>query len=105
ERKVLTRAGVRAKEYGGDISPKISPDGSRVLFLRTPGPRTMHEFADLMSVGADGTGVERILASGRAKRDDYLYDFAWSHDGTEVFLLRARDNSKGQRLTIHFDLI
>jgi Tol biopolymer transport system component len=64
-----------------DSVPRLSPDGTQLLFLRdaTPDPATDGKTATIMVAAADGTSVRPLTG-----RLDSIVDFAWSHDGTRV---------------------
>jgi len=70
---------VSRNPFGGyDVVPQVSPDGTRIVFLRTdpsrrlPGPQA----GALYVVGLDGTGLRRITPWGKARSTG-----GWSPDG------------------------
>jgi dipeptidyl aminopeptidase/acylaminoacyl peptidase len=67
----------------GGINPRISPDGTKVLFSREY--RTASKASlDLFVIGTDGTGLRRLTAS-----DDFDLAGTWSPDGTRVLFSRS----------------
>ncbi|MGH2572066.1 MAG: hypothetical protein ACRDGU_01005 [Actinomycetota bacterium] len=70
----------RLTDVGHAESPKWSPDGSRLLFIR-------RLFADgrreLWSVNADGSGASRLLDAGDVVAAD------WSPDGARLAVVRS----------------
>jgi TolB protein len=99
-RKLLVR------NTGGEfiLDPAWSPDGKRVAFDRSPGPRPP---VDIVVVNADGTGVTNLTKNGA---DGSVQDVqpAWSPDGariayvsrraaignSEIFVMRADGSGK-----------
>jgi len=86
----------RAGEWGnavlpfGDYDPRISPDGSRVLFSRLLGDESEHGNYDLFVIGVDGTGLTRLTETG------YTQGVAdWSHDGQRLIYILAAINGVG----------
>jgi len=51
----------------GDYDPRLSPDGSRIVFERLENPDTTHGEYDLFLVNTDGTGEMRLTDSGYAQ--------------------------------------
>jgi len=72
---------------GFDSSPDISPDNTRVVFTRfhSPGVRV-----EIWIVNADGTGLRRLLSSGRRWGDPHF-----SPDGSKI-LVQAYDELANQ---------
>ena len=64
-----------------DSAPRLSPDGTRLLFLRdaVTDAATETKTAELMVGNSDGTNVRAL-----APRLTGLRDAAWSHDGTRI---------------------
>jgi TolB protein len=61
---------VSRNPFGGyDVVPQVSPDGTRVVFLRTDPNRHLpgHDVGALYVVGLDGTGLQRITPWGAAQ--------------------------------------
>ncbi len=48
----------------GDYDPRISPDGSRIVFERLVDDRSPHGNYDFFSIDADGANVVRLTANG-----------------------------------------
>ncbi len=84
----------RAGEWGdavlpfGDYDPRISPDGTRVVFSRLVADESQHGNYDLFVVGADGAGLTRLTGTG------YTQGVAdWTHDGERlVYIVAAVDD-------------
>jgi Tol biopolymer transport system component len=83
----------RAGEWGnavlpfGDYDPRISPDGSRVVFSRLVDDESEHGNYDLFVVGVDGTDLTRLTETGYTQGVA-----AWSHDGERlVYIVAAAD--------------
>lgn len=64
-----------------DSLPRLSPDGTKFLFLRDAAPdaATDGKTATIMVAAADGTSVRPLTG-----RLDSIVDVTWSHDGTRV---------------------
>ena len=64
-----------------DTAPRLSPDGTRLLFLRDAilDPVTGGKAATIMVANDDGSNVRPL--SGRLEN---IVDLAWSHDGSRV---------------------
>jgi Tol biopolymer transport system component len=80
----------------GDVPGDYSPDGSRIVFLRSdPSPHACHECGALFVVNTDGSGLSRItppdFAQGTAG--------SWSPDGRWI-LFRGR---RGELYVVHPD--
>ncbi len=76
---------VNAGEWGdavlpfGDYDPRISPDGSRIVFERLVGDSTSHGNYDLFTVNIDGSSETRLTESG------WTQGLAsWSNDGQKL---------------------
>jgi Tol biopolymer transport system component len=65
--------------------PAISPDGTRVAYIRSD--ESTHEHA-LYIVGIDGSGVQRLI-NGLAP----LGELAWSPDGSRIAFIRGFDTT------------
>ncbi|MGH3116758.1 MAG: TolB family protein, partial [Gaiellales bacterium] len=68
--------------------PKISPDGRRILFYRTPARTHDLDYgaAGLWIVNTDGAGLRRLLAAG-AHGWEVQAHAEWSPDGRELTML------------------
>jgi Tol biopolymer transport system component len=64
-----------------DSVPRLSPDGTQLLFLRDAAPNaaTGGKTATIMVAAADGTSVRPLTG-----KLDSIQDVAWSHDGARV---------------------
>ena len=87
----------RAGEWGkanlpfGDYDPRISPDGTRVVFERLVGDESPHGNYDLYVVGIDGTDLVRLTDTG------YAQGLAsWSHSGDQLVYIVAAIDDVGQ---------
>ena len=84
----------RAGEWGnavlpfGDYDPRISPDGSRIVFERMVDDSVVHGNYDLFLVNPDSNGETRLTTTG------WTQGMAnWSPDGNElVFIVSAVGN-------------
>jgi Tol biopolymer transport system component len=72
-----------------DSSPKWSPDGGTVAFLRLRNVQRRNLTSELYLVGRDGTHLRRLT---RGARDFFP---AWSPDGTSLALARGPRGGKG----------
>jgi Tol biopolymer transport system component len=86
----------RAGEWGnaplpfGDYDPRISPDGTRIVFERMVDDSSPHGNYDLYMVNADGTGEHALTHTG------YTQGLAsWSHDGTRIVYLVSAMGTEG----------
>jgi TolB protein len=85
----------RAGEWGnavlpfGDYDPRISPDGSRVVFSRMVGDRSPHGNYELLLIDVDGSNEIRLTAH------DYTQGLSsWSHSGDQIlFIVSAVDDA------------
>jgi TolB protein len=68
-----------------DDTPRLSPDGRRVLFTRYP-PEGQPG-SDVFVVNVDGSGLTRV--------DSAAEDPAWSPDGTQIVVTRAQFDAAG----------
>jgi WD40-like Beta Propeller Repeat len=84
-----------------DTFPRYSPDGTRILFLRSKRPWVSFrelEGWDLFVMNADGRGERRLAET--------VYHPAWSADGKEIVFLRrnrivAVDLARGTEREVH----
>lgn len=90
-RTVLTHPDLGEGEYDdGDESPEISPDGSRLLFLRTNEDQDDVYTYDLMVAsrqGADPASIVRGESSNDAVGATFVDSPTWSADGQSIFYL------------------
>jgi hypothetical protein len=85
----------RAGEWGaanlpfGDYDPRISPDGSKVVFERLVGDESVHGNYDLFSMDLETLQETRLTSSG------YSQGLAsWSHSGQQlVYIVSAIDGA------------
>ena len=87
----------RAGEWGdavlpfGDYDPRISPDGSRVVYERMVDDSSPHGNYDLITVNMDGTGETRLTDNG------WTQGLAsWSGDGERLVYLVSAVGSEGR---------
>jgi Tol biopolymer transport system component len=86
----------RAGQWGkanlpfGDYDPRISPDGTQVVFERLVGDGSPHGNYDLYRVGIDGSGLVRLTDSGYSQGLA-----AWSHSGSEIAYVVAAVDGAG----------
>lgn len=87
----------RAGEWGsavlpfGDYDPRISPDGSRVVFSRMVDDSSEHGNYDLFVTGIDGSGLTRLTDTG------YTQGVAdWSSDGERLIYIVAAVGNVGR---------
>ena len=75
----------------GDYDPRLSPDGSKIVFGRLENTDDPHGGYDIFSVNRDGTGETRLTSSG------YSQGLAnWSHSGEELVYVVAAINGQGR---------
>jgi Tol biopolymer transport system component len=71
------------------LSPAVSPDGSRIAFVRfdmgSDPPRTGHEGIFVMNVG--GSAMHELLRTGEPKPIS-VSQIAWSPDGSQIGFIR-----------------
>jgi Tol biopolymer transport system component len=74
----------------GDYDPKLSPDGSKIVFERLVADTNVNGNYDLYLIGADGTGETALTSTGYSQGLP-----CWSHDGGSVVYIVAAINDKG----------
>ena len=75
----------------GDYDPRLSPDGSKVVFERLWDASSPHGNYDIYVINLDGTGETRLTNSG------YSQGFAaWSHTGDKIVYLVAAIDGEGK---------
>jgi TolB protein len=72
-----------------DTSPKLSPDGRKIAFLRQTG-----DDLDIWVIGVDGSGLTRVTDSTDVADPNDRADFqhAWSPDSSKLTFYSNRDN-------------
>jgi len=75
----------------GDYDPRLSPDGSKVVFERLWGDSTQHGNYDLYVVNSDGTGEVRLTETGYSQGLA-----AWSHSGGKLVYLVGAIEGEGK---------
>jgi Tol biopolymer transport system component len=83
-----------------DMSPALSPDRSRVVFVSDRDDPTGTGQTDLYSVHADGSGLIRLTNS---PGHDWVGPQAWSPDGSRIVFWSTRDNPSGELYTMNSD--
>lgn len=74
----------------GDYDPKLSPDGTRIVFERLEDPSTVHGRYNLFTVRSDGSSETRLTSDG------YSQGLAsWSHSGTRLVYVVAAIEDQG----------
>ena|GEM_PF-867312 len=68
----------------GDYDPKLSPDGTKVVFERLEDPSTTHGRYNLFIVDTSGAGETRLTSNGYAQGLP-----SWSHSGTRLVYVVA----------------
>lgn len=71
----------------GDADPKVSPDGSRMVFIRSSGVRSYHGKDRLMLAHGDGSGAKPILPKLKLHS---LNSPNWTPDGTRLIVVRRK---------------
>ena len=70
-----------------DVSPELSRDGSRIVFVRHPGTGGTH----LMVVNADGSGLTDVTPANLELGD--IAEPSWSPDGTQIVFSANADGN------------
>ncbi len=87
-----------------DLAPRFSPDGTKLVFTRYRGFRTLAngrnsaETAALFTVNVDGSGLRRLTPWGNRAGDA-----DWSPDGTKLVFEAYLGHSFGDVYTINAD--
>jgi TolB protein len=85
----------------GFSTPKISPDGKRVLCVRsTPGVKPQDTNLDIFIVNIDGTGFQQLTF--HPGNDDSP---CWAPDGKSIYFLSQRGNAQGRYNIWSIDLV
>ena len=74
----------------GDYDPRLSPDGTKVVFERLWNPNTPHGGYDIFVIGSDGTGETRLTTTGYAQGLP-----GWSNDGNRIVYSVAAKGERG----------
>jgi len=75
----------------GDYDPRLSPDGSKVVFERLEGDGSVHGNYNLHRVNADGSGEVALTSTA------YTQGFpSWSHSGDEIVYLVSAIGDQGK---------
>ncbi|MFH1393567.1 MAG: hypothetical protein ABII71_01705 [Candidatus Micrarchaeota archaeon] len=90
----------RAGEWGkanlpfGDYDPRISPDGSKVVFERLLGDDSPHGNYDIFIINTDGSGEHALTDSGYSQGLP-----EWSNDGSKIaYIVAAMGNAGKYRI-------
>jgi Tol biopolymer transport system component len=75
----------------GDYDPRLSPDGSAIVFERLEDDASIHGNYNFFSISPDGTGEARLTDTG------WSQGFAeWSHDGSQLAYVVAAVGEEGR---------
>ncbi len=86
----------RAGEWGktnlpfGDYDPRLSPDGSRIVFERLEDDSSPHGNYNFFVINADGSGETRLTTDGASQGLA-----SWSHAGDKLVYVVAAINDQG----------
>lgn len=87
----------RAGEWGdtnlpfGDYDPRLSPDGSKIVFSRLVDDASVHGNYDFFVISTNGSAETRLTQTG------YTQGFAsWSHDGEKILFIVAAIGDVGK---------
>jgi len=87
----------RAGEWGdanlpfGDYDPRLSPDGTEIVFERLVGDTSANGNYDIYSIKVDGTGEKALTATGYSQGLP-----SWSHDGDKIVYTVSAINGVGK---------
>lgn len=74
----------------GDYDPRLSPDGTKIVFERLVGDETRHGNYDIYCINQDGSSEHALTSTG------YTQGMAiWSHDGSSIAYLVTAAGEKG----------
>lgn len=75
----------------GDYDPRLSPDGTKIVFERLEDDSSPHGNYNIYVINSDGTGEARLTNNG------YSQGIAsWSHSGDKIVYLVAAIDSEGK---------
>jgi Tol biopolymer transport system component len=74
----------------GDYDPKLTPDGTKIVFERLEDPSTTHGRYNLFTVDTSGAGETRLTSNGYAQGLP-----SWSHSGTKLVYVVAAIEGEG----------
>lgn len=74
----------------GDYDPRISPDGTKILFSRMISDESVHGNYDIFMVDLDGSNLINLTNSGYSQGLS-----SWSRDGREILFIRAASGDIG----------
>lgn len=74
----------------GDYDPRLSPDGSRIVFERLVDDTSVHGNYDIYVIDSDGTGEHALTANGYSQGLP-----TWSHSGDRIAYIVAAVNDSG----------
>jgi len=75
----------------GDYDPRLSPDGSKIVFERLEDPNTTNGAYNLFVINSDGSGETRLTSNG------YSQGLAsWSHSGNRIVYVVAAVGDQGK---------
>jgi len=74
----------------GDYDPKLTPDGTKIVFERLEDPSTTHGRYNLYTVDTSGAGETRLTSNGYTQGLP-----SWSHSGTKLVYVVAAIEGEG----------
>lgn len=86
----------RAGEWGhanlpfGDYDPRLSPDGTRIIFSRMIGDESTHGNYDIFQVNLDGSELLNLTRTGYSQGLT-----SWSYSGNEILFIVAAIEGRG----------
>jgi len=86
----------RAGEWGaanlpfGDYDPRISPDGTRIVFSRLVADDSVHGNYDLFIVEADGSNIKKLTETGYSQGLS-----SWSPTGDKLLYILSAKGEQG----------